>query len=158
MIEYKYQDIFESDADVILHQVNPFGIMGAGIAFQIAKKYPSVYDDYKKCCAKSKFNYDIMRGRVLVSEIEDNPRRFIGNLFCQKNIDRRGVTTDYEALGKCLREVNKVFDNKYVAIPYHMSCGLAGGDWKTVFNIIEKMLVNCHVTIYEWGRNYDKCD
>ena len=35
MIEIIKCDIFKSNADVICHQVNTFGIMGAGIAAQI---------------------------------------------------------------------------------------------------------------------------
>lgn len=50
MIIYKDGDILTSTADVICHQVNCKGVMGAGLAKQIKQKYPAVFKLYKKRC------------------------------------------------------------------------------------------------------------
>lgn len=42
MIKHIKGDIFQSSADVILHQVNCQGVMGSGVAKQVREKYPDV--------------------------------------------------------------------------------------------------------------------
>lgn len=46
MIIDKKGDVLESGCNVICHQVNEYGVMGGGLAKQIANKYPSVSEDY----------------------------------------------------------------------------------------------------------------
>lgn len=41
MIKHIKGDIFQSGADVILHQVNCQGVMGSGVAKQVREKYPA---------------------------------------------------------------------------------------------------------------------
>ena len=48
MIEIINGNIFKGDADIICHQVNTHGIMGAGIALQIKEKFPDVYAVYRE--------------------------------------------------------------------------------------------------------------
>ena len=41
-MKHIYGDIFLSNADAILHQVNCQGVMGSGVAKQVREKYPIV--------------------------------------------------------------------------------------------------------------------
>ena len=50
MIKHVKADIFTTDCDIIVHQVNCYGVMGAGIAKQVKERYPDVYDIYKSLC------------------------------------------------------------------------------------------------------------
>lgn len=43
MVIYKNDDLLLSDCNVICHQVNCKGVMNAGIAKSIRKRYPEVY-------------------------------------------------------------------------------------------------------------------
>jgi O-acetyl-ADP-ribose deacetylase (regulator of RNase III) len=117
-------DALNTNADILLHQVNLQGIMGGGIAYQIAKTYPNVEKEYKSYKNKE-------LGNVLFVKTE---KYVIGNCFSQKyNFD-----TDYEALKKCLYKVVEYMKKnnfKSVAIPYKYGCGIANGDW----NIVEKI-------------------
>ena len=57
--------------------------------------------------------------------------KYIANLFSQKpNFD-----TDYEMLERALNWVKKkaTDENLSVAIPYGIGCGIANGDWNTVY-------------------------
>lgn len=47
MLKHIKGDIFESGAQVILHQVNCQGVMGSGVAKQVREKYPIVFEYYK---------------------------------------------------------------------------------------------------------------
>ena len=48
MIKYIQGDLLKTDATLILHQVNLQGIMGGGLAYSIARKYPSVEREYSR--------------------------------------------------------------------------------------------------------------
>ena len=50
MISYYHEDIFTADETFICHQVNCKGVMGAGLAKQIADKYPLVKERYLEMC------------------------------------------------------------------------------------------------------------
>lgn len=163
-------DIFNSNADAILHQVNCQGVMGAGVAKQVREKYPTIYHWYKAMCdvdkkmrARTGQSKSNLLGRIqvcykenyLVGHIEDN--QVIVNLFAQDYYGRDGhCYTDYEALEKCLKEVNKRFYGKTVAIPCLMGCGLAGGDWAVVSDIINKTLTDCEVILYEYCKEKEQ--
>ena len=47
MISYHEGDLLKSNCDVICHQVNLQGVMGGGLALQIARKFPQVEHEYK---------------------------------------------------------------------------------------------------------------
>lgn len=157
-------DIFESGADAILHQVNCQGVMGSGVAKQVREKFPTVFKYYKALCendarVKAQCGYEKSQllGHIQVCYKEDyhigdiKDPQVIVNLFAQ---DRYGYDgncyTDYEALRKCLKAVNKQFSGKKVAIPYLMACHRGGGNWSVVSKMIEDTLTDCDVTLYEY--------
>jgi O-acetyl-ADP-ribose deacetylase (regulator of RNase III) len=39
-------DVLKSGSPIIAHQVNCMGIMGGGVALQVKKKYPEVFNKY----------------------------------------------------------------------------------------------------------------
>ena len=49
-MKHVYGDIFDSDSDAILHQVNCQWVMESDIAKQVKDRYPAVYQHYKACC------------------------------------------------------------------------------------------------------------
>ena len=44
MIKIIDGDLFDTDAKFICHQVNCMGKMGSGVALQVRKKFPHVYE------------------------------------------------------------------------------------------------------------------
>lgn len=157
-------NIFDSKADAILHQVNCQGVMGSGVAKQVREKFPTVFKHYKARCDEDKrfkeqsgITKSSLLGLAQVCYKEDYPvgdikdKQVIINLFAQ---DRYGYDgncyTDYEALRKCLKTVNKQFSGKRVAIPYLMACHRGGGDWDTVYQMIVDELADCDVTLYRY--------
>ena len=140
-------NILDSDADIICQQVNCKGVMGAGLAKQIADKYPIVLNDYKELCEKYKSNNYILLGNCQCIRISKS--RVICNLFGQYDYgrDKNKVYTDYAALEKALSvliifcQEEFLFNNNFqcrVAFPYNMGCGLANGSWDIVLNIIKE--------------------
>lgn len=145
-----YGDILNSNADVIVHQVNCQGVMGKGLAKQIREAYPEVYEQYLYLCKEYK-DYGCKTHELLgMTEIvRVGFNRFVANLFAQEYYGSgKKCYTDYDALRKCLATVNSEFAGKVVAVPYKLGCGLAGGNWDIVSKIIEETLTDCRVKIY----------
>lgn len=153
MITHVKGDIFKSNADVILHQVNCQGAMNSGVARQVREKYPWVFGEYKRICDDAKKLPNGTKSLLGVTQfVFIDETKQIGNLFAQ---DRFGYDSkcysNYDALRKCLSYVKKRFNGKKIAIPYLMSCCRGGGDWSVVYKIIEETLAGCDVTLYEYN-------
>lgn len=144
-IIYYKGDILESGADVICHQVNCKGIMGAGLAKQIRNKYPKVYEQYKDRCY---YAVGSLLGLNQYIQVEDD--KWIANLFCQNNYGRDKCYTDYPALQKSLESLKEDMGICTIALPYRMGCGLAGGDWSIVSEIIVEVFENYKGKLQIW--------
>ena len=44
-------DLFQSKAQTLVNAVNCVGVMGNGIALEFKKRFPDMYEDYRKRCA-----------------------------------------------------------------------------------------------------------
>lgn len=141
-------DLLESDCTTIMHQANCFKSMKAGIAKSIAKMYPESEeaDNNFKLSSQNRFgNFSLATAVNGVS---------IVNLYGQFNMGR-GLQTDYDklelAIGKFLSYAkNNIVkaDLTKVGVPYNIGCGLAGGDWETVEEILIRQSNIHEVNIY----------
>lgn len=147
MIKIVDGDILEATEDIIGHQVNCQGVMGAGLAKQIKDKYPIVYNGYLNYC-KNRNPHELL-GEVQLIQVTNE--KYISNMFAQLNYGRKNINyTDYESLIKCLKYLKQLARkyDKSIALPYGIGCGLAGGDWDIVYEIIEKVFDD-NVTLYK---------
>ena len=152
MIKHIKCDIFESGADVILHQVNCQGVMGSGIAKQVRERYPMVFTQYKEFCNKHSYDASFLLGLAQCVKVGEN--NYIVNLFAQDNFGYDGKCyTNYRALQQCLESVRDyvIFNGKTIAIPYLMACHRGGGDWNTVYKMIEEIFEDHNVLICEYN-------
>ena len=74
-------DIFDSNADAIVHQVNCQGVMGAGVARQVRDKYPNVYVEYRALCDRYRNNTAALLGYVLGIEFVDPEDQTVGDSY-----------------------------------------------------------------------------
>ena len=139
MIKYVHGDLLETKAPLILHQVNLHGVMGGGLAYQIARKYPSVERDYSR--------FHGMLGDVYYAHTDDF---IVGNCYSQDG----DFKTNYDALFTCLLNVREYMLNNNidtVAIPYRYGCGIAYGDWTRVKKLFKRVLGTFNLLIYKFG-------
>jgi len=129
------KDILTVERGVIAHQCNNRGVMGAGLAKAIKKKWPEAFEAYREMCR--------VCGAELgsVSYYHASPTLIIANIIAQNGYGRNKqiVYTDYGALRQGLYEVYETA-NKYnlpLYLPYKIGCGLGGGNWDIVSRIIE---------------------
>ena len=141
-----------SNAYAVCHQVNCRNAMGAGIAKVIADKWPVVKAQYHQLCEKQKDPKKLL-GTIQPVKISNGNGmpKYVVNIFGQDAYGRDGIYTDYAALTRAFKELNKQFAGKTVAFPYGFGCGLAGGDWQDVEKMMVHLLTSCHVQIYLKG-------
>ena len=150
-----YTDIFAADIDLLVHQVNCHGVMGAGIALQIRRRWPQVYEFYRSYCEAVDFNVSALLGTNQYVKANLNKKSIIVvNALAQGDYGRNGCFTNYDAMRKCFRQLRdfalgreKNRARSRIGIPYGIGCVLGGGDWSTVLSIIEEELGDCDVWI-----------
>jgi O-acetyl-ADP-ribose deacetylase (regulator of RNase III) len=152
MIKIVQGDILQASEDIIGHQVNCMGVMGAGLAKQIRNKYPVVFTKYKELVDKQ-IDKKKLLGAIQVIDFPNG--KVIINLFAQYNYGRSVVFTDYKALEKGLKSIYYTvtqtdLKGKSVALPYGIGCGLAGGDWKVVYKMIDEIFSDYEITLYKF--------
>lgn len=150
MIKIVQSDILQSDKDIIGHQVNCLGVMGAGVAKQVKAKYSETFLEYKKICDVYKENKEELMGHVYMAHNSDG--KIIANVFSQLDVGRNERKTDYKKLKVGLKKVYEYAkeNNLSVALPYKIGCGLAGGNWNIVYKIIDSVFDDYEVTLYEF--------
>ena len=134
---------------VIGHQTNCLGVMGAGIAKQIKAKNPELFKAYVRYCKKNP-DAHIILGTVQMIPTDDGSQ-MVANIFgeysfCESvapyNEGGKPRHTDYDALKEALHRLRTwmvLNDKTTVGLPYKLGCGLAGGDWDgVVYPMIKK--------------------
>lgn len=143
---YVKGNLLESPVQIIAHQVNCLGIMGGGIALQIKKKWPKVFEEYKEFIEDWEYcnGGELPLGHCYTVNISKG--RTVANIFGQNGIG--GAATDYDAVRKAFIELHEylISDKLYrydsqipVGIPYKMGCGLGGGDWDTYRKMLQEL-------------------
>jgi O-acetyl-ADP-ribose deacetylase (regulator of RNase III) len=129
------KDILSVEFGIVCHQVNARGVMGAGLAAQVKAQFPEAFVDYKAA-------YDtgaLKMGQVVISQ--PGPHHFIAHIVGQYDYGRSSVFTNYQALNlafSSLKTFKETLDEDIpIYFPWRMGCGLGGGSWRIVKDIIE---------------------
>lgn len=134
-IQYFKQDLVpileKLQFQVFAHGCNCFNTMGAGIAQEVARIFPTVWEA-DQVLKKG----DVARlGTICTIPVptSSSPHVVI-NAYTQFKYWGRGPHVDYEAVEGCFFRINRfMVDNGYteLTIP-KIGAGLAGGDWSIV--------------------------
>lgn len=148
MIKIIDGNLFDSKAQIICHQCNCQGVMGSGVAAEVKKRYPHVYESYRRDYEKGLLKL----GYVNFANATTN--QTIANMCGQEKYGYDGKQyTHYEELQKCLDMVERYAFFEYIkkptiAFPYLMSCHRGGGDWNIVYKMIENTFKDYNVEIW----------
>lgn len=144
MVTIKNGDLLKAQEKVIGHQVNCMGVAG-GLAADIFRKWPYARRDYNQIVKKIKPN--ALLGMAYFSG-EERDGHIICNLFGQFNAGAdyspKKLEQALEQLGNTARVMNWS-----VALPWRLSCGICGGDWDEVLQIIERIMDGVECVIYK---------
>lgn len=119
-------NILNTRQGIICQQVNAQYVMGAGLALQIAQRWPAVKRRY----------LEDRPGLGKCQIVNVDTGLFVANLVGQKTYGRTGCHTDYSALTKAIQSLQMQRESLPVYIPYGMGAGLAGGEWPYIMDII----------------------
>lgn len=144
MITHKKGDLLKAEEKIIGHQVNCFGV-AAGLAAAVFRKWPYAKKDYEGCTTR-------LPARTLLGMThftgEQRDGHIIANLFGQFEpgpaYNPKKLEQALEQLGNFARTTGYS-----VALPYKLSCGIAGGDWDEVLQIIERTMDGVDCAIYQ---------
>ncbi len=136
----------KGEFDLIVHGCNCFCTMGAGIAKGIRAAFPAAYEadlgtdrgDRAKLGTCSSAVIERASGVLVVV-----------NAYTQFDYRGRGTKVSYDAIRSCMRWIREHHAGKRIGLP-KIGAGLAGGDWPTIFGIIQDELAAEDVTLVEF--------
>jgi len=140
----------ENEFDIIMHGCNCFGIMGAGVALQIAEQFPDakLADDETVRGDPGKLGtYTVgMHGRLVILNCYTQFRTSTGP---------KDDVFEYTAFQRVLDKIALRFGKWRIGLPL-IGMGLAGGDPERILPMIEQFankVERCggSVTLVEWS-------
>lgn len=142
------QDIFNVKTGIICHQVNCMGVFGSGIALDIKKKWPMVFEEYRNKMLMPRYKN---LGRAQVVNVGED--LYVANLFGQFDYGRDFRRTEYGSIYTALKNLKKQIDlkqiedhkDRQVFFPYKMSCQNAGGDWNLLMEMLDELFPDCYI-------------
>jgi len=156
----------EAENRLIVHCCNSLGAWGAGFVVPLGKRYPSAKEEYKKFIEENK-------DKSILGEVNEVPvgeHLYVENLIGQSFLYKKPngeIPCNYIAIETgFLNIITKWFsynstihkDNQNFSI--HMpriGCGLAGGDWQTIEEIIYRTFIDiADVDVYVYDLKEQK--
>ena len=136
-MNYVNGSLFDSKAQVLVHQVNCRGVMGSGVAKQVKDHYPYVYQEYVHYCNEHSVNELI--GSCLIVPIP-NSSQYIANIFGQINFGTDGRKyTSYDAVDMALSKLHdwcRSHNVTSLSFPENMGCARGGGKWRVISTLL----------------------
>lgn len=146
-------NLITSDCNVIAHGCNCFCVMGGGIAAAIVAEYPGVYE----LDSRTVRGDAVKLGTYGLYKHTDDQGLWVRSVFNLYTQYRYGagqdVHLDYGALRWALEAMKGALDNFdprqqcKVGFP-RIGCGLAGGDWNRVEEILEYVFWDRNIYVY----------
>lgn len=140
MLTYIEGDLFSSPAQVLVNTVNTVGVMGKGIALEFKKRYPNMFEIYKKQCDK----HNLVIGKLMLWYAPDH---WILQ-FPTKEHWRNPSKLEYIEKG-LMTFVRKYADYNISSIAFpKLGCGNGELKWADVKVLMEKYLKDLPIDVY----------
>lgn len=140
MLEYIEGDIFNSPAQVIVNTVNTVGVMGKGLALSFKKRYPEMFESYKKVCDKQL----LKTGKLMLYHCPD----YWILLFPTKEHWRHPSKLEYIEAG-LVKFVQTYAEKNITSIAFpKLGCGNGELNWEDVRPLMEKYLKPLPIDVY----------
>jgi len=129
----------------IVHGCNAQGIMGAGVALAVKRKYPAAFADYRNIYEESGLELGVSYPYCPTTDL------VIWNAITQDGYGKTARNCSYDAIQTCFEDINNAiigFDEikKEIHIPM-IGAGLGNGNWEIIREIIEQT-VTVPVTLW----------
>jgi len=138
---------------LLVHICNDVGAWGAGFVLAISSKWPEPEQSYRKWFYnQNKFELGYIQKVPVGNDIT------VVNMIAQHGVgfNEGGPPLRYVALRKCLEKVAiEALDKKASVHMPRIGCGLAGGSWDAVGDIIDSTLIKKQIVVivYDYDGN-----
>lgn len=141
---------------VVPHVCNNIDLFGAGFASAVAKHYPIVKENYHLLGHKNKLGY--VQYVEAVKNKTYNHKLIFANMIAQNGIVSNTNTRplNYYYLSQCMADVSQFIRNNFYTeankVQIHtpkFGCGLAGGNWNFIVELIKDIWNNQTVFVYQ---------
>ena len=136
------RNIFDSQCQTIVNTINCVGVMGKGIALEMKKRYPEMFDKYKDYCDKGLIDV----GKLWLYKHSDE--KWILNFPTKKHWKNK---SEYEYIESGMIKFIETYKErgiKTIAFPM-LGCSNGGLDKDIVIQIMAKYLIQCTDLIVE---------
>jgi O-acetyl-ADP-ribose deacetylase (regulator of RNase III) len=140
--------IVKTGTRVIAHVSNDIGAWGGGFVLSVSKKWAEPEREYRRLAKSNVGNFRL--GVVQMVPINDGI--WVANMIAQHDCSwvNNVPPIRYDALERCLEHLAfnlKDIKEASVHMP-RIGCGLAGGEWNKVEEIINRTLVYNNIPVY----------
>lgn len=147
MLKYVKGDLvqmaYNGEFEFIIHGCNCFHTMGAGIAKQIKMTFPEAYE----CDLKTPYGDRYKLGRTSTEFCKNSKSGvWVINAYTQFKPGRENPKHLYRNIKDCFSQYVVHLKDKKIGIP-KIGCGIAGGDWNIVSDIIEDIMKDSDITV-----------
>jgi hypothetical protein len=158
MITYKSGDVINAVKGfkkhiLVLNVVNDINKWGSGFVLSISDKWPHIKHDYNSYCASIDKNELLGKNQY----VKANEFITVVNMFAQTGIywNNGQPPIRYNALAECLTEITKTIPKSFEIHTPYIGMGRAGGDPKIIIPMIESILSDYSVFLYEYKNDTD---
>lgn len=142
MLTYVKGNILSSGMQTLVCPVNCVGFMDGGLSLQFKKKFPSMFEEYKRQCND---NLLVIGGGWIY-------KKSAPWIYCfptKKHWENRGELFDIEMGLDTFSQVYELFGIENAAFP-KLGCGCGGLKWEEVCPVMEKYLapLPIEITVY----------
>lgn len=132
--------------DVIAHGCNCFATQKSGIAAQMVSSFRTNTFPMERIDMVPIDRLSNIDWQVFNLPHDAGKKLTVVNAYTQYNYGTSTVNVDYDALRICMRKMNIIFRGQHIGLP-QIGCGLAGGDWNIVQQIIKDEIKDCEITV-----------
>jgi O-acetyl-ADP-ribose deacetylase (regulator of RNase III) len=144
-------DIFSSRAQTLVNPVNTKGVMGAGLALEFKRRYPQMFEDYRRRCTAGELRLgEPYLWKPAPEQLElgsaDQPadERWIVNFPTKDHWRDPSRLQDILAGLDSLAAQIPAWGVRSLACPA-LGCGLGGLDWAAVGPLVQARLARCGI-------------
>jgi len=133
----KIGNLMDVTAGHIVHGCNAQGVMGAGVALAVKRKYPGAYNDYVRIHQYHRLVLGVAYPYAVSTNL------VIWNAITQEGFGQPTRNCSYDAIQTCFEQINETLiqtgpsDYCELHIPM-IGAGLGGGNWEIIREIIEQ--------------------
>lgn len=134
------------DFNCIVTGCNCFNTMGAGIALQIKQHFPEAWDVDRNTIKGYK-------NKLGTYTYHEYPNLTVINAYTQFKPGINSLDENYNAIRSCFKKIAEEFPDKKIGIPA-IGSGLAGGDFGSIWDIIEDVTKDLDITMVIYEKSY----